>query len=62
MDAMKSEMMKRVGPGGFKCSCCNDAFNHSNHPNSRVEKAKARRNARHRIKNEFKKTILNGDI
>lgn len=57
MDSMKSEMMKEIGPGGFKCSCCNDAHNHSNHPTARIEKAKARRRARSRIKNETKNII-----
>lgn len=23
MDAYKSKMMKRIGPGGLKCPCCN---------------------------------------
>lgn len=23
MDAYKSKMMKRIGPGGLKCHCCN---------------------------------------
>lgn len=25
MDAYKSQMMKRVGPGGLKCPCCNSS-------------------------------------
>lgn len=25
MDAYKAKMMKRIGPGGFKCPCCNDS-------------------------------------
>lgn len=25
MDLYKSEMMKRTGPGGLKCPCCNNS-------------------------------------
>ena len=25
MDAYKAKMMKPIGPGGFKCSCCNSS-------------------------------------
>ena len=25
MDAYKSQMMKRIGPGGLKCPCCNSS-------------------------------------
>lgn len=25
MDAYKAKMMKRIGPGGLKCPCCNDS-------------------------------------
>lgn len=33
MDLYKSEMMKRTGPGGLKCPCCNSSRGktHSNH-------------------------------
>jgi hypothetical protein len=56
MDLYKAKMMKNIGPGGFKCPCCN--FSRGKLKNSHVGKDNSlNKIARTRIKAETKKII-----
>lgn len=54
MDKYKSKMFKRIGPGGFKCSCCN--YSRGKLRNSHVGKDNSlNKLARLKLKEDMKK-------
>lgn len=63
-DIYKAEMIKRIGLGGFKCSCCNRARGKKR--NSHLGKDNslnklARKNLKQKLKNEIKNMELIND-
>lgn len=56
MDYYKAEMMKRTGPGGFKCPCCNSSRGKTH--NSHVGKDNSlNKLARLKLKQQLSKEI-----
>jgi len=58
MDAFKHYMFKDIGPGGFKCPCCNRSRGKTK--NSHVGKGnRLNKKARRKLKEETKKEASN---
>jgi hypothetical protein len=56
MDLFKCEQMKDIGPGGFKCNCCNDSRTTKKGKLKHLNK-KARKSLKNKLMKEINKIL-----